>query len=50
MNIDTIDSKVSYNMYAINAYNALNATTTNQEDNTNILLKLFLYIVLRYFI
>jgi hypothetical protein len=43
-----IDSKVTYNMNAINAYNALNATT--QEDNTNILLKLFLYIVLRYFI
>jgi hypothetical protein len=27
---------------------ALNATT--QEDNTNVLLKLFLYIILRYFI
>jgi len=39
MNVDT---KITYNM------NALNATT--QEDNTNILLKLFLYIVLRYFI
>jgi hypothetical protein len=37
-----VDSKVTYNM------NALNVTT--QEDNTNILLKLFLYIVLRYFI
>jgi hypothetical protein len=45
MNIDT---KVTYNMHAINAYNAANVTT--QEDNTNILLKLFLYIVLRYFI
>jgi hypothetical protein len=32
----------------MNAYNAVNVTT--QEDNTNILLKLFLYIVLRYFI
>jgi hypothetical protein len=39
MNIDT---KVTYNMHALNA--------TNQEDNTNILLKLFLYIILRYFI
>jgi hypothetical protein len=39
MNVDT---KITYNM------NTLNATT--QEDNTNILLKLFLYIVLRYFI
>jgi hypothetical protein len=45
MNVDT---KVTYNMHAINAYNALNVT--NQEDNTNVLLKLFLYIVLRYFI
>jgi len=32
----------------INAYNSLNVTT--QEDNTNVLLKLFLYIILRYFI
>ena len=48
MNIDTIDSKVSYNYNAINAYNALNATV-NQE-NSNILLKLFLYIIFRYFI
>jgi hypothetical protein len=39
MNIDT---KVTYNMHALNA--------TNQEDNTNILIKLFLYIILRYFI
>jgi hypothetical protein len=39
MNIDT---KITYNMHALNA--------TTQEDNTNILLKLFLYIVLRYFI
>jgi len=39
MNVDT---KVTYNMHALNA--------TNQEDNTNILLKLFLYIILRYFI
>jgi len=45
MNIDT---KITYNMNAINAYNALNVTT--QEDNTNILLKLFLYIIFRYFI
>jgi len=45
MNIDT---KVTYNMNAINAYNAANAT--NQEANSNLLLKLFLYIVLRYFI
>jgi hypothetical protein len=45
MNIDT---KVTYAMHAINAYNALNTTT--QEDNTNVLLKLLLYIVLRYFI
>jgi len=45
MNVDT---KITYNMNAINAYNAVNVTT--QEDNTNILLKLFLYIVLRYFI
>jgi len=39
MNIDT---KVTYNMHASNV--------TTQEDNTNILLKLFLYIILRYFI
>jgi hypothetical protein len=45
MNVDT---KVTYNTHAINAYNALNATT--QEDNTNVLLKLFIYIILRYFI
>jgi hypothetical protein len=45
MNVDT---KVTYNMNAINAYNAVNVTT--QEDNTNILLKLFLYIIFRYFI
>jgi hypothetical protein len=45
MNVDT---KITYNMNAINAYNALNVTT--QEDNTNILLKLFLYIIFRYFI
>jgi len=45
MNIDT---KITYNMNAINAYNAVNVTT--QEDNTNILLKLFLYIIFRYFI
>ena len=42
MNVDT---KITYN---INAYNAVNVTT--QEDNTNILLKLFLYIIFRYFI
>jgi hypothetical protein len=45
MNVDT---KITYNMNAINAYNTLNVTT--QEDNTNILLKLFLYIIFRYFI
>jgi hypothetical protein len=45
MNVDT---KVTYAMHAINAYNAANVTI--QEDNTNVLLKLFLYIVLRYFI
>ena len=45
MNVDT---KVTYNMHALNAYNALNVTT--QEDNTNVLLKLFLYVLLRYFI
>jgi hypothetical protein len=45
MNVDT---KITYNMNAINAYNAVNVTT--QEDNTNILLKLFLYIIFRYFI
>jgi len=45
MNVDT---KITYNMNAINAYNALNVTT--QEDNTNILLKLILYIIFRYFI
>jgi hypothetical protein len=45
MNIDT---KITYNMHAINAYNSLNVTT--QENNTNVLLKLFLYIILRYFI
>ena len=45
MNIDT---KITYNMNAINAYNAVNVTT--QEANSNLLLKLFLYIVLRYFI
>jgi hypothetical protein len=45
MNVDT---KVTYNVNAINAYNAVNVTT--QEDNTNILLKLFLYIIFRYFI
>jgi len=43
-----VDTKVTYNMNAINAYNAVNVTT--QEDNTNILLKLFLYIIFRYFI
>ena len=37
-----VDSKVTYNMHALNA--------TNQEDNTNVLLKLFLYMILRYFI
>jgi hypothetical protein len=37
-----VDSKVTYNMHALNA--------TNQEDNTNLLLKLFLYMILRYFI
>ena len=37
-----VDSKVTYNMHALNA--------TNQEDNTNMLLKLFLYMILRYFI
>ena len=45
MNVDT---KVSYNYNAINAYNAVNVTT--QEANSNILLKLFLYIMFRYFI
>jgi hypothetical protein len=45
MNIDT---KITYNMHAINAYNSLNVTS--QENNTNVLLKLFLYIILRYFI
>ena len=45
MNVDT---KVTYNMPAINAYNAVNVTT--QEANYNILLKVFLYIVFRYFI
>ena len=45
MNVDT---KVTYNMLAINAYNAVNVTT--QEANSNVLLKLFLYIVFRYFI
>ena len=45
MNVDT---KVTYNRHAINAYNALNVTT--QEANSNILLKVFLYIVFRYFI
>lgn len=39
MNVDTM---VTYNMHALN--------TTTQEDNTNVLLKLLLYIVLRYFI
>ena len=48
MNIDTITSKVTYANNAYNAYNALNVTT-NQE-NSNILLKLFLYIMFRYFI
>ena len=38
----TIYSVVTYNM------NALNVTT--HEENSNILLKLFLYIVFRYFI
>ena len=42
------NSKVSYNYNAYNAYNALNVTT--QEANSNILLKVFLYIVFRYFI
>ncbi len=45
MNIDT---KVTYAMHAINAYNSLNVTS--QEDNTSVLLKLLLYIILRYFI
>ena len=45
MNIDT---KITYNMNAINAINAVNVTT--QEANHNVLLKLFLYIILRYFI
>ena len=45
MNVDT---KVTYNMHAINSYNAVNVTT--QEANSNILLKLYLYIILRYFI
>ena len=40
-----IDSKVTY---AMHAYNTVNVT--NQEDNTNVLLKLLLYIILRYFI
>lgn len=48
MNVDTITSKVTYNYNAYNAYNAVNVTT-NQE-NSNVLLKLFLYIILRYFI
>ena len=38
----TIYSVVTYNM------NALNVTT--HEENSNMLLKLFLYIVFRYFI
>jgi hypothetical protein len=41
MNIDT---KITYNMNAINAINAVNVTT--QEANHNVLLKLFLYIIL----
>jgi len=45
MNIDT---KITYNMNAINAINAVNVT--EQEANHNVLLKLFLYIILRYFI
>jgi hypothetical protein len=45
MNVDT---KVTYNMHAINAYNAVNVTS--QEDKTNVLLKLLLYIIFRYFI
>jgi len=40
--IMNVDTKITYNM------NALNVTT--QEDNTNLLLKLFLYMILRYFI
>jgi hypothetical protein len=54
MNIDT---KITYNMNAINAINAVNAinainavNVTTQEANHNVLLKLFLYIILRYFI
>jgi hypothetical protein len=42
MNIDT---KITYNINAINAVNV-----TEQEANHNVLLKLFLYIILRYFI
>ena len=38
----TIYTRVTYNM------NALNVTT--HEENSNMLLKLFLYIVFRYFI
>ena len=45
MNVDT---KVTYNMNAINAYTSANVTT--QEANSNLLLKLFLYMILRYFI
>ena len=43
-----VDSKVTYNYNAYNAYNALNVTTS--QENSNILLKLFLYIIFRYFI
>jgi len=39
MNIDT---KVTYNMHAPNV--------TTHEANSNLLLKLFLYMILRYFI
>ena len=39
---------ITYKLNAINAYNAVNVT--NQEANSNLLLKLFLYIIFRYFI
>lgn len=39
---------ITYKLNAYNAYNAVNVT--NQEANSNLLLKLFLYIIFRYFI
>lgn len=47
-------STITYKLNAINAINANNANNavnvTNQEENYNLLLKLFLYIIFRYFI